>query len=88
VPLYDYRCETCGARFTHLAKSMSSSHEAPPVPCATCGSSSTHRVMAPFSVHGPSGADPAHVAAESTAADRAAAITPKEQIDTWRSGGG
>jgi putative FmdB family regulatory protein len=86
LPIYDYRCHHCGQRFTQFSRTMSSSDEAEAPPCPECGSADTERVLSPFAVHGPSGADPQEVAAQRAEGERAASITPREQIKKWRSG--
>jgi putative FmdB family regulatory protein len=86
LPIYDYRCHKCGQRFTQFSRTMSSSAESEAPPCPECGSADTERVVSPFAVHGPSGADPQEVAAQHAESERAASITPREQINKWRSG--
>ena len=53
MPLYEYRCNRCGACFEHLARSSSS-----PAPiCPKCGHHKTSRQLSSFSasIRGSSG---------------------------------
>lgn len=47
MPIYEYVCKKCAARFEHLAKSMSDSAN---VKCQRCGSTRTEREMSVFAV--------------------------------------
>lgn len=84
MPIYEYLCVQCGARFEKLMRRTADS-DLPAPPCPDCGSPSTKRLVSIFSRHGPPGADPQAIQAERAAAGRQASITPKEQIDKWRS---
>ena len=84
MPIYEFRCNHCGQRFSEFFRSMSSAAEGVKPPCPHCASEDTVRVVSSFAVHGPAGPDPGEVAAERKAAEREASITPREQIDKWR----
>jgi putative FmdB family regulatory protein len=43
MPIYEYRCEACGARFEAWLRSLAS---APPEKCPTCGAGSIKRLPA------------------------------------------
>lgn len=45
VPIYDYACAGCDARFEELSR-----FDAPAPPCPTCGSGETERLLSPFLV--------------------------------------
>ncbi|MBC7237212.1 MAG: zinc ribbon domain-containing protein [Chloroflexi bacterium] len=85
MPIYEYRCNGCGHRFAYFSRTMSSSAEAAPVACPHCQSNDTKRLVSSFAVQGPSGPDAAEIAAEKAQAERLASITPREQIEKWRS---
>jgi putative FmdB family regulatory protein len=84
MPIYEYLCSVCGARFERLVRELAPTVD-PPV-CPDCGSASTERVMSAFARHGAPGIDREAAQAEQRKAERLASITPKEQIDRWRSG--
>ena len=45
MPIYEYGCETCGARFDYLARTLSDR----PKSCPTCGSESLKKGFSTFS---------------------------------------
>ena len=45
MPIYEYQCKPCGAKFEKLIRSMSSSE---PVKCPECGSEQTARALSVF----------------------------------------
>ena len=45
MPIYEYQCKPCGAKFEKLIRSMSSSD---PVKCPECGSDQTARALSVF----------------------------------------
>jgi putative FmdB family regulatory protein len=47
VPVYEFECEECGARFEELAPSDTQS-----LPCSRCGSSRTRRLLSKVSPAG------------------------------------
>jgi putative FmdB family regulatory protein len=47
MPIYEYTCEGCGAKFDQLQRSMS--NEIKPK-CPKCGSPRTHRALSVFAV--------------------------------------
>jgi putative FmdB family regulatory protein len=85
MPIYEFRCSECGCSFTELYRKMTSSEEGSTPACPECGSADTARAVTSFAVHGPSGPDAQEVAAEKAQQQKLASITPKEQIDKWRS---
>lgn len=83
MPIYEYICHKCQERFEKLIRQA---QNAPACPyCPRCDSTHTERVMSSFAHGGATGADPAAARAESTKRERMVSITPKEQIDKWRS---
>lgn len=46
MPIYEYKCEKCGSKFT-LLQPVSASRVG--TPCPRCGSNKTARVMSTFS---------------------------------------
>lgn len=55
MPLYEYRCPHCGARFEHLVRGSS---QQGPASCPQCGQSSVERVFSTFATVGRGGCDP------------------------------
>ena len=45
MPIYEYQCKPCGAKFEKLIRSMSSSEA---VKCPECGSDQTARALSVF----------------------------------------
>ena len=88
MPIYEFKCAQCGARFAEFYRQMYSSGEMLPPPCPECHSVQTRRLISSFAIQGPSGPDVAEATAERAQAERLASITPKEQIDKWRKGSG
>jgi putative FmdB family regulatory protein len=84
MPIYEYLCSACGARFEVLVREVAQTVDPPA--CPDCGSDGTERVMSAFARHGGPGIDREAAQAEKSKAARLASITPKEQIDRWRSG--
>jgi len=83
MPIYEYICHECQERFEKLVRQ---SQNAPSFPaCPVCDSTNTERVMSSFAQGGATGVDPAAARAEATQHERMASITPKKQIDKWRS---
>jgi putative FmdB family regulatory protein len=62
MPIYEFECEECGARFEELVASGSAD-----VPCAKCGSTRTRRLMSSVS---PSGRQPRGAAVRSNESQR------------------
>ncbi|MEN6478007.1 MAG: zinc ribbon domain-containing protein [Anaerolineales bacterium] len=85
MPVYEFRCADCGQTFDKLYRHMLSAAEDACPPCPACGSPHTSRLVSRFAVHGPPGVDHQQVAAERAQAEREASITPREQINQWRS---
>jgi len=84
MPIYEYKCNDCEARFEKLARRISEINDDSPA-CPHCGSDDTRRVISAFARHGESGVDHEAIQAELAQAERVASITPKEQIAKWRS---
>ena len=85
MPIYEFRCNDCGHVFTEFFRQMSGANEGATPPCPECGSSATRRKLSSFSLGGPAGPDAQEVVAERAQSAKLASITPKEQIDKWRS---
>jgi len=85
MPVYEFRCATCGETFDKLYRHMVGAGDDACPPCPVCGSTATARIVSRFAVHGPAGVDAGQVAAEAAQANREASITSKEQISKWRS---
>ena len=83
MPIYEYVCQTCDTRFEKLVRQIAAADLTPS--CPNCDCRKTQRVMSVFARHGEPGVDREASQAESAAAERKASITPKKQIDTWRS---
>jgi putative FmdB family regulatory protein len=83
MPIYEYTCDQCGARFEKLHRQLGQPPSTPP--CPHCKSDETQRIMSTFAQHGEPGIDHEAVRAERAQAERAASITPKSLIDKWRS---
>ena len=66
MPIYEYICKKCDARFDHLAKSMSESGKADKVKCPECNSAKTERAMSVFAV----GSGPARSSAPASPCER------------------
>ncbi|RMG25200.1 MAG: zinc ribbon domain-containing protein [Methanobacteriota archaeon] len=49
MPLFEYRCKECGAKFETL---VFSSHSNEPVKCENCGSEQTEKLMSTFASSG------------------------------------
>ncbi len=47
MPIYEYTCKACNAKFEHLHRSMSADEK---VKCPTCGSAKTARALSVFAV--------------------------------------
>ena len=86
MPIYEYACQDCGHRYSEFARKMSATGDEATPPCPACASPDARRGVSSFAVQGPSGPDAAEAASESAQAARAASVTPKAQIDRWRSG--
>jgi putative FmdB family regulatory protein len=50
MPLYEYQCPDCDARFDRLIRSSDS---APKIICPTCGSERPERLLSMFATSGP-----------------------------------
>jgi putative FmdB family regulatory protein len=57
VPIYEYTCKNCDAKFEQLQRTMTSLDDAPKVKCPTCGSSKTARALSVFAVGAEGGAE-------------------------------
>jgi len=56
VPIYEYACKDCDAKFEQLQRSMSSESSKTSVKCPTCGSTKTARTLSVFAVGAEAGA--------------------------------
>jgi putative FmdB family regulatory protein len=83
MPIYEYVCNECRERFEKLVRYPQSTPTHPP--CPACHGENTERVVSSFAQVGASGADPSAARAEAAERERLASITPKEQIDKWKS---
>ena len=83
MPIYEYICHECQERFEKLIRQPQNAPASPH--CPLCDSTRTKRVMSSFAHGGAAGVDPAAARAEWAQHERMASITPKEQIDKWRS---
>jgi putative FmdB family regulatory protein len=52
MPIYEFTCGKCSAKFDQLVKSMSSTD---PIKCPQCGSEKTSRALSVFAVSANSG---------------------------------
>lgn len=84
MPIYEYRCQVCGHRFSRLSRVVLGADEETPPPCPACASADTARTVSGFAVGGPGGPDAAEAAQQRAQDERAASITPREQIENWR----
>lgn len=50
MPIYEYRCQTCGARFTHFFRTLNEA-EGATVRCPTCGAKHVRRLISRVAVH-------------------------------------
>lgn len=82
MPIYEYSCESCGARFDKLMRRVSSSQEVCPI-CPQCGSQETRRIPSAFAVTDSQITAAGSTETEPTPTPRAPA-TSKEDIDRWR----
>ncbi|MHB1354498.1 MAG: FmdB family zinc ribbon protein [Anaerolineae bacterium] len=82
MPIYDYCCASCGARFDKLVPIVSSSEELCPV-CPKCGSAETHRIPSGFAMKGSQPEGYSATESEPTPAPQSP-VTAKEDIDRWR----
>ena len=85
MPIYEYMCSQCGKRFEKLVRRIADADNATPA-CPDCGHDDTQRVMSTFAQHGEAGVVAVANQAENAHAERLASVTPKKQIDSWRSG--
>lgn len=86
MPIYEFRCKDCQHRFSEFFRHMHNSNERSAPPCPNCHSTDTLRVVSGFVAHGSSGPDAGELATQRAEAERKASITPRSQIDQWRSG--
>lgn len=84
MPIYEYMCDNCGKRFELILLKIPQDKSPPPA-CPHCGNDDTRRAMSGFALHGEPAADREELGHEKAKAERMASITPKEQIDGWRS---
>ena len=85
MPIYEFECNACGHRYSRLFPRMSSSDEKLDAPCPSCQSADTRRVISSFALHGGSASSGGESAGSESAAPKQSPVTPREQIDRWRS---
>lgn len=83
MPIYEYLCQECGTRFEKLIRGTTGADSTPT--CPSCESAATQRVLSSFAHHGGTAIDREAAQAERQQSERLASITPKAQIDKWRS---
>ena len=49
MPVYEYRCAACGARFSRFFRSAGAADA--PVDCAQCGAAGAQRAISAFAIH-------------------------------------
>lgn len=87
MPLYDYECAQCGARFTHLWRTMQAAQTGESPACPACGGGPSQRVVSRVAVLGETGGlTPSERSAENRQAEKMASVLPKETIDKFRAG--
>jgi putative FmdB family regulatory protein len=84
MPIYEFVCATCGHRFSALFRRATATEEGACPPCPACQSAATQRALSTFAVQGAVPPSAGEVAAQRHADNRAAAVTSKEQISSWR----
>jgi putative FmdB family regulatory protein len=67
MPIYEYQCKPCGAKFEKLVRTMSSTE---PVPCPECNSTQTARALSVFAVSSEAGASKASGSSDSPGCGR------------------
>lgn len=82
MPIYDYCCTSCGARFDKLVPIVSSSQEVCPV-CPECGSTETHRIPSGFAMKGSQPEGSGSTESETPPTPKSP-VTAKADIDRWR----
>jgi putative FmdB family regulatory protein len=50
MPIYEYRCEDCGERFSKLVRRLTD--QATKVACEACGSPRARKLVSQFAAHG------------------------------------
>lgn len=50
MPIYEYACKSCDAKFEQLVRRMSGEAEGPAAKCPSCGSEQTARALSLFAV--------------------------------------
>ena len=84
MPVYEFKCQDCGHRFSKLYRQMTSREDSPLPPCPQCDGANTQRAVASFAVHGQPGIDHEEIAHHNAQAERESRFTPKAQIDKWK----
>lgn len=84
MPIYEFRCTACSARFSEFYRSIGEAQAAARPPCPACSSLQTQRLLSAFAVAGAPSADAGQVSHDQAQADLAKRVTPKDQIERWR----
>ena len=58
MPIYEYRCNQCGAVFSRLFRSVRAAESAPESACPACGSADAQRLISRVAVLGESAPEP------------------------------
>jgi putative FmdB family regulatory protein len=51
MPIYEYACKSCDAKFEQLVRRMSGEADGPSAKCPACGSDQTARALSVFAVN-------------------------------------
>lgn len=84
MPIYEFVCAACGHRFSALFRHATTAEAGPCPPCPACQSATTRRALSTFAVQGAVPPSSGELAAQRHAENRAASVTSKEQISSWR----
>ncbi|MCE5259555.1 MAG: zinc ribbon domain-containing protein [Chloroflexi bacterium] len=79
MPIYDYVCTQCSARFDALVKLSSNSAQTDTAVCPKCGGCA-NKVVSRFAIAGAAGS----AADDELPAPMHPKVTPKEDIERWR----
>ena len=84
MPIYEYVCQACNQQFDRLWLSVAAAEGQQPV-CPACASSVTRRIVSQVAVLGQTGGlTPQEHSEASAQAEKAASITPREQIQEFQ----
>ncbi len=82
MPIYEYRCTTCDARFSRLFRSLKEAEE-DTIVCPACGSADVRRLISRVAVH-TGGASPAAEGESSSEPEKPAVFGRKELQEIMR----